>query len=189
MPRIVLCTISHMYAQIVLSHGKQIHSSKSTSTAVEVSPKIIPLESWCCLKGLWVFVECVCVRVCMCMFDSTAAPKGRGTPIVITAEESEGTASFHRLCPALPDTHQHTLHKPVSLSPSSPLVSLSRSVCQAMSCHSLSTSHSLIFNYWAGSCRSETITHQTWLPVPMEPVGQQMKLEELNAVTAWAHVA
>lgn len=40
---------------------------------------------------------------------------------------------------------------------------------------SLSASHSLISNYQAGSRRSKTIAHQTWLPVPMEPMGQQMK--------------
>lgn len=50
------------------------------------------------------------------------------------------------------------------------------SLTQEKSCHSLSTSRSLIYDYQAGSCRSETIAHQTRLPVPMEPVGNRWSL-------------
>lgn len=118
--------------------------------------------------------DCVYVhvseRVCMCLYCESVlkmteqrSPKETKIPIAITAEESSGTQAF-----------TGTVHYNFSFSSLwlSPPISLT----QEKSCHSLSTSRSLIYDYQAGSCRSETIAHQTWLPVPMEPVGNRWSL-------------
>lgn len=83
------------------------------------------------------------------------SPKETKTPIAITAEESSGTQAFSGTVRYSFSFSSLWLPPPISLT-------------QEKSRHSLSTSRSLIYDYQAGSCRSETIAHQTWLPVPME---------------------
>lgn len=96
-----------------------------------------------------------------------------------------GDSELYRHCLCKHLTSKHTPPPPqptpsLSLNPPPPLATF---------CSSLSASRSLISNYQAGSWRFETIAHQTWLSVPMEPGGQQMKSEVLNVVRMSAHVA
>lgn len=149
------------------------------------SPKILLIH----MRHNAVFEDCVCMcAVWLCERWHCCDPLGRTDT---NSHDCRGILQDSKLslAPSTPLSFSLTntlLHTPVSLSSTFlPSVSLT----QAESCNSLSASHSLISNYEAGSCRSKTIAHQTWLPVPMEPVGQQMKSEVLNVARALAHVA
>lgn len=125
---------------------------------------------------------CVCLLWKCAQDDRAAVPQGNKDTNSHHCRRILRDTSFLWHCPfqllflqsLAGNTHTHTLNTPVSPS----LIHLSPpiSLTQEKSCHSLSTSRSLISDYQAGSCRSETIAHQTWLPVPMEPVGNRWSL-------------